>query len=193
MITCLRPPAGDPLTTADYRDIFEEMRSSRSLRALVAAMGASEGRIAYWSRYGRDLSMVPDHQARNELRSLVDQPDQPEEAGELLRNAVHPDAGVWLAGSPDGPVRRVLLVSTPEAVAGAEADLNINWPAGGEPVISIRRAPARRTQRAPRKTVNLAPATHARLIGQARAAGVTVETFIQRLLQHYEEQPYDLD
>ena len=50
----LRPAGSDNLTPADYRDIFTELRAARSLRRLVEAAGAAEGRIAYWSRYERN-------------------------------------------------------------------------------------------------------------------------------------------
>lgn len=185
MITLLRPAGGDHLTPADYRDIFDELRAGRTLRALVEAAGAPEGRIAYWSRYGRDLAMTPDLQARNELRRLVGLPELLPAAGDILAGAIAPDAAVYLAGPANGPAGRALLINQ------HAGDVAITWPANGEPSINTRRALS--STRPRRKTVNLTPATHARLLSQARAAGVTVQAFIERLLQHHEEQPHDLD
>ena len=176
MITLLRPAGRDDLTAADYRDIFDELRATRSLRALVEAAGAQEGRIAYWSRYGRDAGSVPDLQARNELRALVGLPELLPTADQVVQAAIDPAAAVFLAGQPNGPAGRALLIS---AHAG---DLTIRWPAAGEPRLQAtgQRQPAAR--RAPRKTVNLSPATHGRLASGASAAGLTIEAFVQRLL-----------
>lgn len=40
-IITLRQPGSDNLTPADYREIFDELRANRSLRALVETAGAA--------------------------------------------------------------------------------------------------------------------------------------------------------
>lgn len=87
-IHTLRRAGSDDLTPNDYRDIFEELRSGRSLRELVSEAGAAQGRIAYWSRYGRNPDAVPDLDGRNELRRLVGLPELAPPAGAVA--AVHP-------------------------------------------------------------------------------------------------------
>ena len=113
-IHTLRRAGSDDLTPNDYRDIFEELRSGRSLRELVSEAGAAQGRIAYWSRYGRNPDAVPDLDGRNELRRLVGLPELAPPAGEVVTAAVDPAAVVWQVG--DGAADRVILLATPGAV-----------------------------------------------------------------------------
>jgi hypothetical protein len=107
----LRRAGSDDLAPADYRDMFEELRESRSLRKLVFAAGAAEGRIAFWSRYERNLDAVPDLDGRNELRRLVGLPELAPPAGEVVTAAADPAAAVWQVG--DGAADRVVLLATP--------------------------------------------------------------------------------
>jgi len=114
MTTQLRPAGSDTLTAADYREIFEELRAARTLRALVEAAGAAEGRIAYWSRYGRNPDAAPDLEGRNELRRLVGLPELDPPAGAVVGAAADPAAAVWQVG--DGLADRVILVAEPGPV-----------------------------------------------------------------------------
>lgn len=107
----LRRAGSDDLTAADYRDIFEELRSGRSLRELVSEAGAAQGRIAYWSRYQRNPDAVPDLDGRNELRRLVGLPELEPVAGDVVVTAVDPAAAVWQVGA--GAADRVVLLATP--------------------------------------------------------------------------------
>ena len=110
-IITLRQPGSDNLTPADYREIFDELRANRSLRALVETAGAAEGRIAYWSRYGRNPDAAPDLEGRNELRRLVGLPELAPPAGDVVTAAVDPAAAVWQVGA--GAADRVVLLATP--------------------------------------------------------------------------------
>ncbi len=107
----LRRAGSDDLTAADYRDIFEELRSGRSLRELVSEAGAAQGRIAYWSRYQRKPAAVPDLAGRNELRRLVGLPELEPVAGDVVVTAADPAAAVWQVGA--GAADRVVLLATP--------------------------------------------------------------------------------
>jgi hypothetical protein len=107
----LRRAGSDDLTAADYRDIYDELRLGRSLRKLVFAAGAAEGRIAYWSRYERNPDAVPDLDGKNELRRLVGFPHLDAPAGDVVTAAVDPAAVVWQVG--DGVADRVVLLATP--------------------------------------------------------------------------------
>jgi hypothetical protein len=107
----LRPAGSDNLTASDYRDMFEELREGRSLRELVSEAGAAEGRIAYWSRYGRNPDAAPDLEGRNELRRLVGLPELAPPAGDVVTAAVDPAAAVWQVGA--GAADRVVLLATP--------------------------------------------------------------------------------
>ena len=110
-IITLRPAGSDNLTASDYRDMFEELREGRSLRELVSEAGAAEGRIAYWSRYGRNPDAAPDLEGRNELRRLVGLPELAPPAGDVVTAAVDPAAAVWQVGA--GAADRVVLLATP--------------------------------------------------------------------------------
>lgn len=110
----LRPAGSDNLTASDYRDMFEELREGRSLRELVSEAGAAEGRIAYWSRYGRNPDAAPDLEGRNELRRLVGLPELDPPAGEVVTAAADPAAAVWQVG--DGLADRVILLAEPGPV-----------------------------------------------------------------------------
>ena len=114
-IITLRQPGSDNLTPADYREIFDELRANRSLRALVETAGAAESRIAYWSRYQRKPAAVPDLAGRNELRRLVGLPELEPVAGDVVVTAADPAAAVWRVGD-DGPADRVILLATPRPV-----------------------------------------------------------------------------
>lgn len=114
-IITLRQPGSDNLTPADYREIFDELRANRSLRALVETAGAAESRIAYWSRYQRKPAAVPDLAGRNELRRLVGLPELEPVAGDVVVTAADPAAAVWRVGD-DGPADRVILLATPGPV-----------------------------------------------------------------------------
>lgn len=107
----LRPAGSDNLTASDYRDMFEELREGRSLRELVSEAGAAEGRIAYWSRYGRNPAAVPDLDGKNELRRLVGLPELAPLAGDVVTAAADPAAAVWQVGA--GAADRVVLLATP--------------------------------------------------------------------------------
>lgn len=113
-IITLRQPGSDNLTPADYREIFDELRANRSLRALVETAGAAESRIAYWSRYQRKPAAVPDLAGRNELRRLVGLPELEPVAGDVVVTAADPAAAVWQVG--DGPADRVILLAIPGPV-----------------------------------------------------------------------------
>jgi len=110
----LRLAGSDDKTPEDYRDIFEELRANRSLRKLVEAAGAAEGRIAYWSRYERNPDAVPDLDGKNELRRLVGLPQLDPPAGAVVAAAADPAAAVWQVG--DGPADRVILLAQPGPV-----------------------------------------------------------------------------
>jgi len=110
-IITLRQPGSDNLTPADYREIFDELRANRSLRALVETAGAAESRIAYWSRYQRKPAAVPDLAGKNELRRLVGLPELDPPAGAVAAVHVDPAAAVWQVG--DGAADRVVLLATP--------------------------------------------------------------------------------
>jgi len=114
-IITLRQPGSDNLTPADYREIFDELRANRSLRALVETAGAAESRIAYWSRYQRKPAAVPDLAGRNELRRLVGLPELEPVAGDVVVTAADPAAAVWRVGG-EGIADRVILLAQPGPV-----------------------------------------------------------------------------
>ncbi len=180
-IITLRQPGSDNLTPADYREIFDELRANRSLRALVETAGAAESRIAYWSRYQRNPDAVLDFDGRNMLRRLVGLPELEPDAGDVVAAAVHPAAEVWQVGDAASPAERVLLLATSEPVT--------IYAAGNEPPVVSRAQNARvqsctRGRGARRRKPYWRPALSAKLTPEQR---VMVCEFAAALL--HEETP----
>lgn len=175
----LRRAGSDDLTAADYRDIFEELRSGRSLRELVSEAGAAQGRIAYWSRYQRNPDAVPDLDGRNELRRLVGLPELAPPAGDVVTAAVDPAAAVWQVGD-DGPADRVILLATPGPVT-----LHVNGTgpqvvdAGESALYTDVQAPRGRR---PRKSV-WRPALPPEWRSELERRGLTLRQIVEEALQ----------
>lgn len=129
MIRQLRTASTDDLAPGDYRDIYDELRQHRSLRALVGAAGVPAGRIAYWSRYERTPGAALDLDGKNMLRRLVGLPGLEPAAGDVVTAAAHPAAEVWQVGDAR-PAERVLLLATSEPVT--------IYAAGNEPPVVSR-------------------------------------------------------
>jgi len=177
-IITLRQPGSDNLTPADYREIFDELRANRPLRALVHAAGAAEGRIAYWSRYGNDPAAVPDLAGKNELRRLVGLPELDPPAGAVVAAAADPAAAVWQVG--DGPADRVILLAQPGPVT-----IHVNG-AGPEVVSRAQNAlytdvHAPRSAR-PRKSV-WRPALPPEWRSELERRGLTLRQIVEEALQ----------
>jgi len=113
MIHQLRRAGADDLSTADYREIYDELLGAHSLRQFCALVGESEGRIAWWSKYGRGLADLglPE---RNVLRRAIGLPELPASVGAIVAE-IDADAEVWRIGEST-PARRVLLISQAEPV-----------------------------------------------------------------------------
>lgn len=174
----LRRAGSDDLTAADYRDIFEELRSGRSLRELVSEAGAAQGRIAYWSRYQRNPDAVPDLDGRNELRRLVGLPELAPPAGDVVTAAVDPAAAVWQVGA--GAADRVVLLATPGPVT-----LHVNGTgpqvvdAGESALYTDVQAPRGRR---PRKSV-WRPALPPEWRSELERRGLTLRQIVEEALQ----------
>jgi len=178
-IITLRQPGSDNLTPADYREIFDELRANRSLRALVETAGAAESRIAYWSRYQRKTAAVPDLAGRNELRRLVGLPELEPVAGDVVVTAADPAAAVWRVGD-DGPADRVILLATPGPVT-----LHVNGTgpqvvdAGESALYTDVQAPRGRR---PRKSV-WRPALPPEWRSELERRGLTLRQIVEEALQ----------
>ncbi len=95
-LTRLTSLVPDTLTAADYRDIYEELRSKCSLARFVALAGSQVSK-AWWSKYERGDAQLT-HERRNELRAAVGLPALPDPPARILAR-VHPDATIWQIGA----------------------------------------------------------------------------------------------
>lgn len=101
-----RANAADDLADADYRAIYDELRSKCSLRKFAEFIG-SQVSFAWWSAYERDATAVLSRERRNELRAAVGLSRLPATVAEACA-AADPDAAVYQIGA--APADRVLLV-----------------------------------------------------------------------------------
>jgi len=99
----------DNLSTADYRDIFTELRQNLSLDKLIGVMGSSYSK-ATWSKYERQ-ELELNRTMRSELRRAVNLPALPETVTEAVNNRTSPDAEVWTVGDGAFSAGKVLLIS----------------------------------------------------------------------------------
>lgn len=106
-VTLVTSGAGsaDRLTEADYREIYDELRSKTTLRQFAEFIG-SRVSFAWWSKYERGEAHL-ERERKAELRRAVGLPELPRAVREVTAG-VDPDAQVWQvgAGRPD----RVVLV-----------------------------------------------------------------------------------
>jgi hypothetical protein len=100
-----RDAEADEFSAADYREIYEELRSHHTLRQF-AEMTHTRYSIAWWSKYERGEVELT-REARNELRRAVGPSELPMTIPEALAD-VNPNAVVYRVGErrPD----RVILV-----------------------------------------------------------------------------------
>lgn len=179
-IHTLRHAGSDDLASSDYRKIFDELRKNRSLRELVKAAGAAEGRIAYWSRYQRNPDAVPDLASKNELRIARGLPELDQPASVVVAAAVDPSAAVWWVG--DGPADRVILLAEPGPIT-----LHVNDE--GPRVADVYETPSYNDVQGGRKQRRRKPYLVVRLPEEWRSElefhGLTVRQIVEKELETY--------
>ena len=179
-IYTLRRAGSDDLVSSDYRDIFDELRRSRSLRELVNATRAAEGRIAHWSRYQRNPDAVLDLASKNELRIARGLPELDQPAGVVVAAAADPSAVVWQIG--DGPADRVILLAEPGPVT-----LHVNDE--GPQIADVYEMPSYSNVQEDRKQRRRKPYLVVRLPEEWRSElefhGLTVRQIVEKELETY--------
>jgi len=183
--------ASDPLTPADYEQIYTELRERRPLREFVELL-ASAYSIAWWSKYEHgDIRLT--RAARNELRRAVNLPELPPAIAELLADpaVVSPDAAVYridhttIAPShylTTTPATRVVLIG--EQIAGIDIHVNSDVtiaPPSGSRVTAVTPT----THRSPRRQIHLSPDVSERFQAARGNAGKSVNDFLTILLDHW--------
>lgn len=99
----------DNLSTADYRDIFTELRQNLSLDKLIGVM-SSQFSKATWSKYERQ-ELELNRTMRSELRKAVNLPALPETVADAVNHRTSPDAEVWAVGDGAFSAGKVLLIN----------------------------------------------------------------------------------
>lgn len=167
-----RAESAENLTDAQYREIFDELRSKTSLRQFAEFIHSGRS-FAWWSKYERGETAL-DRQARQELRAIVGLPALPPTVAEAC-TAVAPDATVYQVGTatPD----RVVLVGS-DIHEPLALRLNGHLEATGDPVAESHVTPVTRARlRLPTKAVRLSPDNWNRLSALRKEAGMTWDEF----------------
>jgi hypothetical protein len=105
----------DNLSTADYADIWTELRQNHSLRNVIGVMESALS-PARWQQYEKGECSLT-RQMRNDLRRAVGMPLLPPTVADAVSQA-SPDAAVWLVG--EGVPDTVIMV------AGEPVTLHVN-------------------------------------------------------------------
>lgn len=161
----------DDLTDQDYRDIYAELRTGRSLRQFIALIGSglSAARWSQWEAGARPLS----RQMRQELRAAVGLAELPPAVAEAMA-AVEPDADIWQVGT--GTADRVMLIARP-------GPISFHW--NGDGPEEIEQAPTRAAvtpvTRPGRRYRYWRPALPQELGRRAKEAGITNEELSQAI------------
>jgi hypothetical protein len=158
----------DDLADQDYRDIYDEVRSNKSLDQFVALAGSQYSK-AWWSKYERRQVQLT-RPARNELRRLMHLVELAPTVGDALVD-VNPDAEVWRVGElqPD----RVILVGIEHA--GPALLLRVNG--------SLEAHVTTVTRRSKRQAIKIGSPLWLRLNAARIAANLSWPEFLGRLLE----------
>lgn len=116
-----QPGIVDDLTDADYRDIYDELRTGHTLRQIIAMAGSGLS-ASWWSQYEAGAKTLTPR-ARNDLRRAVGLSELPLPPADLLAAAVHPDAAIARVGDGD-QAGRVILLAT-------DAPVTVCWSGDG--------------------------------------------------------------
>ena len=163
----------DNLTPNDYRDIYQELRGhdettgkyAMSLDKFVAAIKSAYSKAA-WSKYHRGAADL-NRNMRNELRCAVGVDLLPPTVTEVT-SAI--DADALIAQYGEAQANRALLVGSDveSATVYVNGDFTVVKSPQDTPVTTVT-GPSR--SRKPRKQVQVAEATHKRLIALREAGG----------------------
>lgn len=175
------PLSSDDLTAAQYREIYDELRSKCALRAFVALIGSAVS-IAWWSKYERGEAQL-DTDRRNELRAAVGLPLLPPAVASVLAQ-VDPDATIYQVGLD--AAERVILI-------GADAQTPLTMRLNGILSVVAESQVAHVTpvtgprRRAARGTILVSVALRKRLNAARLSAGQTWEDFLAARVATQEE------
>jgi hypothetical protein len=176
--------SADTLTDADYRDIYDELRSKCSLDRFIVAIGSAVSK-AWWSKYERGEATLT-RPRRAELRAAVGLPALPPAVADVLAT-VDPDATIYQVGA--GARDRVLLVGSD---VHDTLDLRLNGslrildvePAGNSHVTAVTR-PRDRSSYA---GLTVRRETKERLDAARVKSGLTWDQFLSYWASRLEEQ-----
>lgn len=182
-----QPGIVDDLTDADYRDIYDELRTGHTLRQIIAMSGSGLS-ASWWSQYEAGAKTLTPR-ARNDLRRAVGLDELPLPPADLLAEHVEADAAIVRVGD-DPQAGRVILLATSEPVT-------VTW--DGDPhstplaacygvtngaalqSATNTRPSAAKPRRDDRATIRIDKALHAELNAIRQATGESWPQFIARL------------
>jgi transcriptional regulator with XRE-family HTH domain len=165
----------DDLTATDYREIYEELRSSHTLRQF-AELVHTRYSIAWWSKFERGEVELT-REARNELRRAVGPDELPPTVTEAIAE-VDPNAAVYRVGAQRP--NRVVLVGHDEPIT-----MHLNGTLTIVDVVPQRHVTAV-TRRARRVSVSIQPALHERLNALRTARNWSWEELLEAVVETLE-------
>lgn len=177
-----RAHSADQLTDADYRDIYDELRSKCGLRQFAEQLG-SRYSIATWSKYERGELTLP-RPAKQELRAAVGLAPLPPTVEEAAAR-IDPDATVWQVGETvpnrvvmvGADVTKPFTVRLNSHVEIIDGDDNAPTP---QPAVTAVTTPTR--TRRPTKAIRVSPTAFQRLSAARQQSGLTWDDFLSHLL-----------
>jgi hypothetical protein len=172
--------ASENLTAADYREIYDELRSKTTLREFAHVIGSGRS-FAWWSKYERGEAHLA-RQDRNDLRRAVGLPALPLSVEEAVAG-ISPDAVVYRIG--DQLADRIVIIADPQPITvHVNSGVTVLDPAPESAVtpVTAPTPPAARPAR-PRSSITLDRPVWARLNAIRTARSLTWEQLLTALLE----------
>lgn len=172
--------SADTLTDADYRDIYDELRSKCPLRQFADLIQSAVS-FAWWSKYERGEAVL-NHARRAELRAAVGPqllPPLPPTVAAVTAT-IDPDATIYQVG--DGIIDRAILIGD-RAPAPLMLRINGNVAVVADDGDETSRVTGVTPPRRARNTRGLSVGgeTYERLSAARQAAGLTWDAYLSRL------------
>lgn len=175
----------DDLTDAQYREIYDELRTGHSLEGLRELIGSEFSR-ALWNQYERGEKAL-NRAMKSELRRAVGLKIRPPTVTEAVEAHADPDAEVVKVGT--GPATRVVLLdggetrtlySTPQ---GVEVEAN-----GGKPAQSAPTTPAPAPRARNYRGLSVEKETYGEADTVRRELGLSWNNFVQQAIRLLKEE-----
>ena len=170
----------DNLTDEDYREIYQEVRTGKSLRQFLLLTRSSVS-PSFWSQYEQGTKSLTTER-KNELRRAVNLPELAPDPAQAL-SEVTEDVQIWRIGQ--GAANRILMI-TPETTEPFTVSINgaisINSGESAQNSPEPNVTPVTRQSRTCVGIGGLRPETRSQLDAARRAQSLTWDAFLLSLI-----------